>query len=387
MDRAKSISPAPQFVIKVSKYCNLRCDYCYEFPHLANKDRMSLANIRSMFTNIANSVENLETEQAEFIWHGGEPFLIPIEFYEQVDTIQKQIFGGFLYTNIVQTNLTVLTDRHIEFLKGGFFADVGVSFDVYGDQRIDADGNLRTETVLTNLQKLIDNKIHFGAIAVLARNTLPHVTEIYRFFDDLGVSHRLLEFYRTAGEGQAERHAIDFDELVGAYKDLFREWLASESASPVQPIEYYIRYVASYVAAQTGNRYDRSANERVFMIDVNGDLYNAVESYQPEFRYGNLFRSPLWEIVASEQRRLSIALSHERMQRYCDHCPYFGHCPGKFVADATPEQRKLLEARGCPVRAILDHIVDVFEANDINDFIVKTHSLTAVQEHPAISVN
>ena len=54
----------------------------------------------------------------------------------QVNLIQKDIFGSELkYINAVQTNLTVLTERHIEFLERGFFEDIGVSFDVYGDRK------------------------------------------------------------------------------------------------------------------------------------------------------------------------------------------------------------------------------------------------------------
>ena len=138
-----AIDTSPQFVFKVSKYCNLRCDYCYEFPYLGDKARMSLDQIRAAFQNIKSSVTELAITDADFIWHGGEPFLVPLEFYEAVNLIQKDIFGSELkYINAVQTNLTVLTERHIEFLEGGFFEDIGVSFDVYGDQRIDTAGGL-----------------------------------------------------------------------------------------------------------------------------------------------------------------------------------------------------------------------------------------------------
>ena len=179
---AMSISTSPQFVFKVSKYCNLRCNYCYEFPFLGHKAQMSLDHIRAAFQNIKSSITDLAIEDAEFIWHGGEPFLIPLEFYEQVDLIQKDVLGTeFEYINSVQTNLTVLTDRHIEFLKGGFFDEIGVSFDVCGDQRIDTKGRSRTDMVRANIHKLIEHQIDFGAIAVLARNTLPSIKEIYRF--------------------------------------------------------------------------------------------------------------------------------------------------------------------------------------------------------------
>jgi uncharacterized protein len=381
-----AINTSPQFVFKVSKHCNLRCDYCYEFPHLGDKARMSLDQIRTAFQNIKSSINELAIEDADFIWHGGEPFLIPLEFYEQIGLLQKDVFGTeFKFINSVQTNLTVLTDRHIAFLKGGFFEDIGVSFDVDGDQRVDTQGRSRTDMVRANMQKLIDQQIDFGAIAVLARNTLPSVKQIYRFFDALEIDHRMLAYYRSVSSEQALRHGLDFDELIGAYKDVFHEWLASERATPVDPIKDYVRYAVQYVTNVDNDRYDRSGSERVFIIDVNGDVFNVVESYEPEFCYGNLFDSPLSEIAASEGRARSIALSRERMQRFCHQCPYFGSCPGGFVANATSVERKVLEASGCPVRAMLDHILDVFKRTDLNEFVLESYK-AGEEAHPALSV-
>jgi uncharacterized protein len=371
-----AIHSFPQFVVKISKYCNLRCDYCYEFPHLADPARMSLDQLRTVFENIKSGIDQLAIKHADFIWHGGEPFLIPLEFYDQIKVIQKAVFGTELkYRNSVQTNLTVLTDRHIEFLKGGFFDNIGVSFDVYGDQRVDKKGRSSAETVSANLRKLIEHQIGFRAIAVLARDTHPHIKQIYRFFDDLEIEHRILPYYKSGGDGQADRHGLSFEELVGAYKDVFHEWLASESATPVYPIKTYVGFAVQHITGINRDRYDRSIAERVFIIDVNGDVFNVVESYEPEFRYGNLFRSPLRSIAESDGRSRSTALSQERMRRYCHQCPYFGNCPGAFVANATSVEREILETSGCPVRAVLDHIIDVFKRSDLQDYILKSHQI------------
>ena len=72
-----AINSSLQFVVKVSKYCNLRCDYCYEFPHLGNAARMSLDQIRAAFQNIKSSIAELAIENVDFISHGGEPLFDP----------------------------------------------------------------------------------------------------------------------------------------------------------------------------------------------------------------------------------------------------------------------------------------------------------------------
>ena len=52
-----------------------------------------------------------------------------------------------------------------------------------------------------------------------------------------------------------------------------------------------MRYAVRHVTGADNNRYDRSLSERVFIVDVNGDVFNVVESFEPEFCYGNLFYS------------------------------------------------------------------------------------------------
>ena len=189
---ANSIGTAAQFVVKITKHCNLRCAYCYEFPHLGDKTRMSLESFARIFENIASSADNI-FDTVNFVWHGGEPLLVPLEYYDAIGALQRQIFGnGISVSNVVQTNLTVLTPKHLEHLRARkFFSGLGVSFDVYGNQRVDIAGRARTEIVLANIQKLIDCGIPFGAIVVLARNTLPHVRSIFRFYDRLGIEFSL----------------------------------------------------------------------------------------------------------------------------------------------------------------------------------------------------
>jgi uncharacterized protein len=385
-----AINPSPQFVFKISKYCNLRCGYCYEFPHLGDKSRMSLDQIRAAFQNIKDSIDKLEIERADFIWHGGEPLLIPLHDYEQIDLLQKEVFGtGFKIKNAIQTNLTVLTERHIALLENGFFNNIGVSFDVHGEQRIDVKGKSRTGTVRGHMQKLMDRQINFGAIAVLARDALPHIRQTYRFFDERGIGHRVLAYYRSVGSEQAERHGLGFDELVVAYGALFDEWLASERATPVDPIKEYVRYAVQYMTGFKNDRYDRAKSERVFIVDVNGDAFNPIESYQREFCYGNFFSMPFWRIAESEARARSVALSEERTRRFCHGCAYFGSCPGTFVANATDIERDILEANGCPVSAVLDHILDVFKRADLHDFVLASQPTSGnhgAEDNPALSI-
>ena len=366
-----------EFVVKITKYCNLRCSYCYEFPDLGKKERMSLDSIGRMFSNISREAHERRMESLRFIWHGGEPFLIPIEYYQAIGGLQREVFADKIeVSNVVQTNLTVLTDRHVEFLKSGFFSSLGVSFDVYGNQRVDVQGRPSTETVLANMQKLIDNNIDFGVITVLARNSLPHVRSIYRFFDKLGRGMRFLPFYVNANEQEiAERqiveHALTHAELVGAFKQIFDEWLVSKNAVTVDPIDCFIDAAVSYITGLRGPARWLSENEIVFVVNIDGRIWSAAESYDAGKDYGNLFNQDFGVVLNSPGRRRILDDAQSRIARHCGSCPYYGACPGHFVGDASPQQQRMLVESGCAVRDLIGYIVEKFEQTGLNDVIAE----------------
>ena len=390
---AQPLSPANNsaidFVIKISKFCNLRCTYCYEYTELGQRRRMQPAELRRFFVNVRDSVLRAGRSRIHFIWHGGEPLLIPLGYYEQIAEIQHEVIGDAIdYANLLQTNLTVLTDRHIEFLKSKCFFNhaIGVSFDVYGDQRVDTRGRLRTDTVLANMQRLREADVRFGAICVLARNTLPHIAGIYRFYDSLGIPVRILPFYKSATDDQVGTHALSFHEITGAMKQLFDAWLVSDSATHVTPLDEQMRYALAAISGRSRGTYDADVDEHVFLVDTDGDTYGVADTYAPDRRYGNLFSQDLDTVLTSAPRAHGMAAARERLQTYCSGCPYLGYCPGRYAAEATAEQRRVLAQDGCPVREVVAHIIKRIERTSTIADLLTSRTQAAVAR-PEIAVD
>jgi uncharacterized protein len=369
-ERAPLVSPNLQFVFKTSKYCNLRCTYCYEYNELGVRRRMSLDIIRSALHNIANFAADNGVAAVNFAWHGGEPFLIPLDFYAEVGTLQNDVFDDGVVTNDVQTNLTVLTERHIEFLKSKtFFTALGVSFDPYGDQRVDIRGRVKTDLILANIQKLIDNKIDFSAIAVVVRETVPHVKNIFRFFDRIGVRFRLLPFYQSAFDEQVAAYALAGPQIVAAFTGVFDEWIASAHATTVAPLDDCLSYAINYMAGHPSVCYDKERDESVFVVGVDGGVWGDGEISGEEFRYGNLIEDGFAALLKSENRMQAVERSRRLMHKHCGSCRFLGACPGHFVAEASPQQQRTLEEFGCPERAVIDHIVNALRSADLGNLI------------------
>lgn len=344
-----------EIVMKISKYCNLRCSYCYELSELDQKRRMSLELIEDIFRNIRASLD--DRTPVDFIWHGGEPLLVPLEHYFAIADLQRRVFGARPVANALQTNLTVLTPRHVEFLRSRrFFSMISVSCDVYGSHRADLAGRDSTPVVLRNFELLRSEGIEVGAIAVLTRGTLPFVREIFRFFDQLHTHCRFLPFYRHDNEGQSADHAISFDEYLNAMLELFDAWLHSRSAPQVDPLMDYIGYAVAHLNGRTAEPFDTS-NGVVLVVDTDGQTWGQEAAYVEGCEYGNLAQQPLSLLLASKARRVDVDRVQRNTAAHCRNCPYRGCCPGDFVSGITLDQQEELNRFGCPVRIFLDRAI------------------------------
>jgi uncharacterized protein len=95
-------------VMKLSKLCNLRCTYCYEYAELANKERMAIESIDYFFNSVAQNVlKRGNNVPVDLILHGGEPLLLPREYLRAVGALREKHFAsnGITNTVAVQSNL------------------------------------------------------------------------------------------------------------------------------------------------------------------------------------------------------------------------------------------------------------------------------------------
>ena len=163
-------SNVAQFVVKITSIATCVAPIAMSIPTLATRQECRWR--RSAGSSRTSRAPMRRIDMTASISCGTEANRSWSRSIEAIGVLQQQLLSPrFAVSNVVQTNLTVLTPAHLDHLRAArFFSGLGVSFDVYGDQRVDAAGRLRTETVLKNIQALLDQGISFGAIAVLARN-------------------------------------------------------------------------------------------------------------------------------------------------------------------------------------------------------------------------
>lgn len=327
------------FVIKVSKLCNLRCQYCYEFPELANREAISLTQLRSLYRHIADHYYDFMTPvNIEFVWHGGEPLLLGPDFYWTTFDDQTRAFPAapVFVTNLVQTNLFSLNHDLLKLLYEGFDG-VGVSIDLYGGLRRSVAGRDSQAKVIANMERLIEAGVAFGCITVLTKQNIGRAPQIFRFFEEASLSFRLLPVFRGATDPQNEPYALTSEEVLASFQQFFDLWVQSSRPMVIEPLYGYIEnLIAGYASEGTGF-YNKAAWESIYVVNTDGNLYSYADLYKPELAHGNLFLQPLSQLIRGPGHQRAIKEAEGRMGSVCTACEYFGRaCSGYPVAEESP---------------------------------------------------
>lgn len=95
-------------IIKITDICNLGCKYCYT-PDDAFQGNMSLAVLERFISEAARYMKVRDPNNFTFLWHGGEPLLLGLDYFKAIKRIQDMLIESKNYVNLVQSNITLLT--------------------------------------------------------------------------------------------------------------------------------------------------------------------------------------------------------------------------------------------------------------------------------------
>lgn len=355
------------FVMKLSKLCNLRCSYCYEFAHLANAARMPLDGLADFFSSLAEHYDAQHWQfPLRFVFHGGEPMLLPDDYIAGIVRAQEAAFGtrNIPYSNSLQTNLFKLDRAKADFISSQRIA-LGVSLDVFGDARVTAGGKPSQQAVIDNLQKLYDwdmvEELGVGAIAVLHAGNIARTVDIIRFYDALDMDCRLLPVFAIDDDGAADTSlAVSHAALLEAFKLAADAFLARTSGISVFPLSNFFDSALRHLLGVPTAPYAPRDVEWALIVDTNGDTFNHGDAYLPAGLMGNIFTQSFAALYDSADRQRTVATRAERAA-LCHTCPYFGACSGLPVIESLHSERAV-DGSGnatCPIaRPMIDYFVE-----------------------------
>ena len=217
------------FIIKVTSGCNLSCKYCYDNSRQVHSSTQRMSE--SVLNRVISQLIFHSPDKAEFIWHGGEPLLAGMDFFESIVELQR----GYAQPNQkvlnrVQSNGLLIDENWLEFFKENGFK-VGLSLDgpqeIHDQNRITLNGGGSFSLVKRAIDLLQKHDINFGVLAVLTKHGVDSAGAFYSFMKEM----ELYNFeFNDLIDGSSEI-AITPDEFVSFATHLFDLWMEDNDPS------------------------------------------------------------------------------------------------------------------------------------------------------------
>jgi uncharacterized protein len=351
--------------------CNLNCTYCY---YLEKKKLYSGKNAFRLDEGLLESfikqyIDAIQVPVVTFVWQGGEPTLLGLDYFRKVAEFQKKYANGKTIENAFQTNGTRLNDDWC-----GFFRDnkvlVGISIDGeehnHDHYRKTISGGPTFKRVMKGIELLHKNRVEFNTLSCVNSYNVHYASETYRFLRRIGsgfiqflpVVERMAmtennnrlslvspDFGEDASVTDWSVSATDFGKFLIT---IFNDWVRNDVA------RYYIQIfdatLANYVGEMPGLCVFSETCGDSLVMEHNGDLFSCDHFVYPENFLGNISTASLTDLVKSQQQFDFGIDKRNKLPRYCLQCDVryacHGECPKhRFISapDGNPGLNYLCE--------------------------------------------
>lgn len=350
----------------IGPVCDIKCDYCFYLEKRALFDRDEQYRMPDpvLEAYIRQYVEAQPTRVVEFVWHGGEPTLLGVDFFRRVVELQAPYRERKEIRNTLQTNALHLDDEWCAFFKANDFF-IGVSLDgpqdIHDRYRKDRHDRGTFERVMHGVRLLQKHGVEFNALACVGRETAYRPLDVYRFFKQAGIHYiqftpivermpaaeteasgfwlaRPATLEQTEGNTRVTPWTVEpeayGDFLIAIYEEWVRhdvgttfvmnfEWALTAWVGEPSPVCIFSRQCGRAVA-----------------MEHDGSVFACDHYVYPEYRLGNVLGDDLGAMV---ERSVSSGFGPHKettLPRYCRECEVkeacWGGCPKHRFA-TTPD--------------------------------------------------
>ena len=366
---------APQLrllVLQPTPFCNIDCSYCY----LAERQltaRMSLATVESACRRVFES--GLLAPQLEIAWHGGEPLVVPVAWYEAATELALQLSPpGVRLKHHFQTNGLLLNADWARFFSR-LDASIGLSIDGPADLH---DANRRTrrgqgthDDAMRAVRLLRDHNLDFHVLTVLTASALDDPDRLFDFYVQNGI--RKIGFNIEEIEGIHKKSSLMGERVEQRFRSFIRRFfeLVCDAPGLLQ-----VREFENTIGLLLADRAARDEQNLPFVIvsvahdgnfsTFSPELLGANHSRFGSFAVGHVAADPISTIVHTP-RFAAINSEVRRGVEACErNCRYFRWCGGGAPANKLFETGRfdVSETMHCRLtrQIVLDEVVAGIES-------------------------
>lgn len=379
--------PFVAMVKPVGSRCNMRCTYCYyldkgQYSAHAKQSRMSYGLLERL---IRQTIAASPGPMASFVWHGGEPTLAGIEFYQKAVELQRKYLpAGWQAWNNLQTNGLLLNKKWCRFLKENSF-DVGLSIDgseaVHNANRRDLGGSATYARARQAVRLLQSEGICPDLLCTVNAATLADPEGVYQALVemDCGWVQFIPIVVRLPGGGFSPE-SVTPEGYGGFLCRMFDLWVRSGLGK--LDIQLFAEMARIMAGGQASVCWMAPECGRVLVIEEDGSAYACDHFVDPAHRLGQLTASKLESLADCPEQLAFGRGKKENLTAQCGCCPWYKFCGGGCLKDRFGQSQdgeaghyylcdglRMLFAHGSPV---LEKIMELSRQGLGPDEIMKT---------------
>lgn len=333
----------------IGPICNLGCKYCFylEKEQLYRHTRNWIMEEPVLETFIKKYIDNTEESVVSFVWQGGEPTLLGVDYFRHIVELQKRYAKEKSIHNSIQTNGILLNHEWADFLKDNNFL-VGISLDgpqeIHDYYRRGKGGESSFADVMNGVRILQDYGVEFNTLTTVHHGNEQYPLEVYRFLKRIGskviqfipiVERQALNDKRDAlslvsqnfaGKAQVSDWSVNPQAYGNFLCTIFDEWVRSDVGEVfIQLFDVTLEMWAGLSSSlcvfqkQCGN---------ALAMEHNGDLYSCDHYVYPKNFLGNITDCSLAD-AASSLEQLDFGKQKADLPRYCQQCDVRFACNGE----------------------------------------------------------
>ncbi|HHW7473921.1 TPA: anaerobic sulfatase maturase [Mannheimia haemolytica] len=334
-----------------SFHCNIQCEYCFYLSkeQTIPPEKSQFMNDETLQNYIRHYIEANQSQRVDFVWQGGEPTLLGLDFYKQAVKYQQKFANGKQITNAIQSNGIALNRQWASFFKENHFL-VGLSIDGLSDihdrYRISTNGKPTFERVKSAVDLLKEVGVEFNTLTVVNDRNWQRGRETYQALKALG--SRYMQFIPVveSHKGELQPFSVPPQGYGQFLVDVFHEWLPDRGQIFV--IEFD-NLLGQWLGYPSNNCVFRPTCGSSLVVEACGDVYSCDHFVYPDYHIGNLNQQQLAEIVSSAAQRQFGQNKQAKLSQACLNCKFrilcHGGCPKhRIVPQANSENHNYL----CP---------------------------------------
>lgn len=336
-------------IVKPTHLCNLACSYCFNDD--VREPIMREETLKAMVDQtLSYAFESGYFDKVDFIWHGGEPMVAGLPYFEKAVAFQKaklreirsQRGHEFTVDNIIQTNATLINEKWAEFFaEHGFSVSTSIdgAADLHDANRVDKRGRGSFERVLKGLRHAQDAGLEIGATLVVSRVNIDNLVEIFDLFSELQIGFNVIPINKSgSARDRYDVLGLEPEEYAQAWIKMYDRWFESD-ADYVYCSDFTLLTRAIMFGMPTDCIGMADCGKTNISVDPIGDVYGCTSlSGHEENLYGNLHDKSISDLL--KQTRVVAGFLNRKVDPQCATCKWqhicHGGCPArayKFTGD------------------------------------------------------